>query len=226
MSSMVVSCIIPVWNGERFLDQALDSVFAQTRPPDEIIVVDDGSTDGSAATARGRGRVRLIQQVNGGVASARNAGVQAANGDMLAFLDADDLWLPTKLERQLGALAIAATAGGCVTLIDTFTDTNLGEGTIPTNLERPRPGYIASTLMVRRQLWERIGPMDETMPIRAEFEWFARLKRTAIEVVEIAEVLARRRLHRDNTSRRFTQASIDAAFVTIARHRGRKVAPL
>ena len=219
-----ISCIIPVWNGERFLGQALDSVFAQSLPPDEVIVVDDGSTDGSADIVLGRcEQIQLIRQAKGGAASARNTGVRVATGNLFAFIDADDLWLPAKVQRQLETLYSAPASGCCVTLIDTFLEDSLCADAGPTSLNQPKVGHIASALMVWREAWARIGPMDESMQIRAEFDWFARISRAAIGIVTVPEILARRRLHRDNISRRFTAASIDAAFDTIQRHRGRGV---
>ena len=99
---MRVSVIIPAYRAERTIRRAIDSVLAQTAPAAEVIVVDDGSPDGQAEVVAGYGdRVRLIRNANGGAAAARNAGIEAATGDFVAFLDADDYWEPTKLQRQL-----------------------------------------------------------------------------------------------------------------------------
>ncbi len=96
-----VSCIIPAYNAERFVGPAIESVLAQTTPPAEILVVDDGSTDGTAAVAQTYGdAVQLIQQPNLGTSAARDAGIRAAKHELLAFLDADDLFTPEKIERQ------------------------------------------------------------------------------------------------------------------------------
>ncbi len=97
-----ISVVIPAFNNEKYIARAIGSVLAQTRPADEIIVVDDGSTDGTANEVRTFGdTVRLIRQKNGGASAARNAGVLAAAGEWIAFLDADDEWLPNKLELQV-----------------------------------------------------------------------------------------------------------------------------
>lgn len=101
-----ISVVIPAYNAELFLADAIRSVLEQTVAPLEIIVVDDGSDDGTARVAQRFGeRVRLIRQPNGGPSSARNSGVAAASGDWVAFLDADDAWLPEKLDRQAPLLA-------------------------------------------------------------------------------------------------------------------------
>lgn len=97
-----VSVVIPAFNAESFLGEALDSVLGQTARPTEVIVVDDGSTDGTRALVRRYSdAVRLVTQDNGGAARARNVGARQATGEWLAFLDADDVWLPEKLEKQL-----------------------------------------------------------------------------------------------------------------------------
>ncbi|HOM77565.1 MAG TPA: glycosyltransferase family A protein, partial [Anaerohalosphaeraceae bacterium] len=88
-----ISVVIPAYNCQAYIRRAIDSVLGQSRPADEIIVVDDGSTDGTAEAVRTYGaKVILIQQENAGVSAARNAGIRAASGDWIAFLDADDEW--------------------------------------------------------------------------------------------------------------------------------------
>lgn len=101
-----VSVVIPAWNVEPYIARAIDSVLAQTRPPDEILVVDDGSTDNTPQIVRRyQGRVRYLHQPQTGAAEARNRGIAEATGHWIAFLDADDQWLPDKLARQMELLA-------------------------------------------------------------------------------------------------------------------------
>src|SRR2546427_4231674 len=105
MTKPVVSVVIPVYNGERYLADAIQSVLDQTYQNLEVIVVDDGSTDGSAAVAKRFGdAIRYVRQANGGVCQARNTGISVARGTYLAFLDQDDLWLPDKLAVQVAYL--------------------------------------------------------------------------------------------------------------------------
>ena len=102
MTPGLISCVIPVFNGERYLGEALESVLAQSYQPLEVIVVDDGSTDETAEVARRYGeRVRYVWQPNAGETAARNLGLTAAHGEFIAFLDADDVWDSEKLERQI-----------------------------------------------------------------------------------------------------------------------------
>jgi glycosyltransferase involved in cell wall biosynthesis len=98
-----ISVVIPAYNAARFLPRCLGSVFAQTLKPEEVIVVDDGSTDDTAAVAAGLG-ARVISQPNGGIAASRNTGIRNTSGEWIAFLDADDMWAPTKLERQAACI--------------------------------------------------------------------------------------------------------------------------
>jgi len=103
-STARTSVVIPVYNGEKFIARAIDSVLAQTMPAFEIIVVNDGSRDGTAEVLAAYGdRIRVISIPNGGVANARNMGIKAVRGDFVAFLDADDIWVPEKLAKQLEA---------------------------------------------------------------------------------------------------------------------------
>jgi glycosyltransferase involved in cell wall biosynthesis len=102
MNSPVISCIVPVFNAERYLRETLDSVMGQTYRPLEIIVADDGSTDATASVVAAYGdRVRYLLQPNGGPAAARNLGLRAVSGEFVAFIDQDDLWNPEKLARQM-----------------------------------------------------------------------------------------------------------------------------
>ena len=100
---ITISVVIPAYNAAHFLPRCLKSVFAQTLKPAEVIVVDDGSTDDTAAVAAALG-ARVIGRQNGGISAARNTGIQNASGQWIALLDADDLWAPEKLERQVACI--------------------------------------------------------------------------------------------------------------------------
>src|SRR5580658_2196955 len=100
-----LSVIIPAHNRELYVGEAIESALRQTRPPDEIVVIDDGSTDRTAEIARSFGKsVHCLSQSNQGIGAARNAGLQAARGNLIAFLDSDDLWLERKMEIQTAFL--------------------------------------------------------------------------------------------------------------------------
>jgi len=111
MAQPTVAVVIPVFNGEKYLREAILSALAQTYAPNEIIVVNDGSTDGTRSIVESFGnRVVCIDQINQGAAAARNAGTKAATSNWIAFLDADDYWLPEKLKKQIAALERCPTA--------------------------------------------------------------------------------------------------------------------
>ncbi|MFC2106017.1 glycosyltransferase family 2 protein, partial [Candidatus Bipolaricaulota bacterium] len=110
MIPLPVSAIIPVFNGERFLVEAIESVLAQDYDPLEIIIIDDGSTDNTPRIAAGYAdRIRYVRQENGGPAAARNAGLLHSHGEAVSFLDADDLWTPGKLMSQAAGLSERAS---------------------------------------------------------------------------------------------------------------------
>ncbi len=108
---MKISATIPAYNAAAYIDAALDSIEAQTRPPDEIVLIDDGSTDGTGDIAEARG-VRVVRQRNSGIAAARNRCVAEARHELIAMIDADDLWMPHHLETLLGMLGEHVMAWG------------------------------------------------------------------------------------------------------------------
>jgi glycosyltransferase involved in cell wall biosynthesis len=191
VTAETVSVVIPVRDGERHLGEAIESVLAQSRRPDEVVVVDDGSTDGTDAVARGFGpQVVVVLQPPLGVAPAVNRGVQEAQGTLLAFVDADDLWSPGKLELQLAALRdrpeLEAVFGHAVQFGD-------GRPDAP-----PVPGYVRGTMLIRRAAFERIGPFADFR--LGEFvEWYARAVDDGLATLLLPDVLLRRRIHDTNT---------------------------
>src|SRR5215471_2204625 len=121
MSADLISCIIPAYNAERYLREAIDSVLAQTYRPIEVLVVDDGSTDQTGEIVESYGaRVHYLRQTNAGPAAARNCGFIEARGDFVAFCDADDVWHTEKLERQWMHLHQRGELGYCVTHCKNF----------------------------------------------------------------------------------------------------------
>lgn len=173
-----VSCVIPVYNGEKYVGEAIDSVLSQTVQPLELIVVDDGSTDRTPDIVRSFGdRLTYIRQDNAGPAKARNRGISVSHGEYLSFLDADDLWVPDKTQRQLEVFRVDESLEYCIGGMENFTSTQLGESFREPEGSRVKgviDGYTPITLLVRRSFLERVGPFDPRFAETEDWEWFVR----------------------------------------------------
>jgi glycosyltransferase involved in cell wall biosynthesis len=205
LKSSVISCIVPVFNGEKYLAGALDSILEQTYRPLEVIVIDDGSTDGTAAvTARYGDRIRYVRQNKAGAPMARNLGLSMARGEFVGFLDADDLWHLKKLERQIECLAARPEIDLCVTHVQNFWIPELNqeaERFRDHRLTRPVPGYVTQTLLARRALFDRVGPFNTSIQHGDAQDWFLRAAEKDAVMKLLSDVLVYRRLHRNNFSR-------------------------
>lgn len=213
---LLVSVIIPVFNGERFLAGAVASVLAQTHGRLEVLIVDDGSTDGSAAVARSFGaRVRYHAQANRGPAAARNQGIRLATGSLLAFLDADDLWSETKLALQVPRLAENPAADvvlGRAQYLRPVDDAGATTGFAPWG--EPRTALNLNCALARRQVFDRVGLLDESLFQCDDWDWFMRARELGVTLALHPEVVLRQRVHGGNITRdrergnRFTLAMI------------------
>ena len=200
----LVSVIIPVYNGGRYLRAALDSVFAQTYRPFEVIVVDDGSVDESGIIAQSFHAVRYIHQANQGVAAARNHGLEASRGEFLAFLDQDDLWTPEKLKLQMDYLLSHPDVGYTLTQQQYFLDPG---ATLPAWFRKElfstvHTGWVLGTLVVRRTTFEQVGNFATGYSAANDSDWFFRAKAAGIPMAVVPELLLRKRLHDANDSGR------------------------
>lgn len=175
-----VSVVIPAYNAARWIEETLQSVFAQDYPDYEVIVVDDGSTDNTAEVVDRFPQVRCIRKPNGGQASARNVGIRAAQGQYIAFLDADDLWLPEKLRVQMEHLQKTGLAWvySDVLAFDGQTGKplfasskwyRLYDGDIAAQLLLLC--FISSPLIVERSVFDEVGFFDEALLLRNREDW-------------------------------------------------------
>jgi glycosyltransferase involved in cell wall biosynthesis len=198
---ITISVVVPAWNAERYLGEALDSLLAQTRVPTEVLVIDDGSTDGTADVAEKRGPpVRCVRREHQGPAAARNAGIREARGELLAFLDADDLWLPAKLERQLEALSAQPSVGIVTTRIRDFWVPELAH--LGSGDECPREGLMTQTGLARREVFDQVGLLEEDLTHYDAQAWELQARAMGVGIARLDEVLVLRRLHHHNLSRR------------------------
>lgn len=208
-----VSVVVPAYNAEAFLGQALQSILGQQYRPLEILVVDDGSTtEAGVQLAESFGPpVRVIRRQHVGHAAARNAGVAAADGEYLAFLDADDLWSHDKLRTQVEYLESHPEVDLVMGRIQNFhspelTDQQKSELTSP--LE-PAEGYKQCAMLVRRSAFNRVGPLDDQLVAGDFAEWLARATDGGLNTAHIPQIQVYRRLHANNvgrTGRRAAQA--------------------
>src|SRR5712692_6205416 len=209
----MISCIVPVFNGERYLAEALESILKQSYRPLEIIVVDDGSTDGTAnVVARYGAKVRCLRQPNSGPAIARNLGLSAATGEFVAFLDADDLWHPEKLERQMARFQARPELDACVAHVQNFWIPELREEAErfrDHRISQPLPGYVTGTLLARRSIFKAIGPFNVALGHGDSADFFLRAAEHGAVMEMLPDVLSYRRLHRTNRSRLLASHSRD-----------------
>jgi glycosyltransferase involved in cell wall biosynthesis len=223
-----VSVIIPVYNGACYLGTALSSVLAQCDPPLEIIVIDDGSTDETAAVVAqwqqpGATPIRYHYQANAGPAAARNRGVALAQGELLAFLDADDWWQPTKLQAQAACLTQSPAPGYVLT--EMVVEQEAGTGW-PAALNRAHYQnqpvcYLPSALLVWRHVFAQVGAFDESYRYSDDADWFLRAKDAAIPFVVVPEPLVVKRIHGANLSHNpgMTTETLRAVHASVRRQR-------
>jgi glycosyltransferase involved in cell wall biosynthesis len=194
-----ISVIIPVFNGERFLREAVESALAQTYAVREIIVIDDGSTDGSLALAHAL-PVTVLSQSNQGVSAARNRAIERASGDWLAFLDCDDIWRPHKLKTQIELLQSDRAADYAVSSIHYFVEPGAG---LPSWFHVNSHGdydisYTPSTWLIPRDVWDRVGPFNESMRWVEDIDWLARANDLGLRFVRGEEPLVEKRVRDDS----------------------------
>lgn len=243
-----VSAVIPARNAAQFIAEAIASVLGQTFAPMECIVVDDGSTDESARIARSFGtRVRVISTPHRGVSCARNTGAAEASGDYIAFLDADDMWIPHKIEYQVAV----ATRRPDVGLVYTGIDVVDATGGFLRALEAPAPNRalwntlmlegvpvsVALTGLIRRDIFLSVGGFDPKLSTSADCEFVTRLA-LQYPLEGIIQPLAKYRIHSGqmHLDPKLTQSDMEQVFAwafngsdlgdEVKRHRRRAVANL
>ena len=201
----LVSCIVPVFNGERYLAEALDSILAQTYRPLEVIVVDDGSTDGTAHIVAGYGaEVSYIHQANAGPAAARNRGLDAARGEFIAFLDADDLWHKEKLARQMAHFDARPELELCLSHLEHFWEPEMKDEEEQFRDHRfsgALPAYVVQAMLARRALFDAVGRFDPSLTPNDDTDWFVRAVDRGTVTEMLPDVLIFRRMHKSNLTR-------------------------
>jgi glycosyltransferase involved in cell wall biosynthesis len=223
----LISVIIPCYNAEAYLAEAIESALRQEVGPLEVVVIDDGSTDGSAGEARRFGKaVRYEYQANAGISAARNRGGELSAGRYLAFLDADDVWPDGSLALRLDMLrAFPGTA--CVFgAVEEFVSPDL-YGNPGSRIPLTHPAQVArlaGSMLIEREAFLRVGFFDPRLMVGETLDWIARAEDAGIGMRAAVAVVLRRRIHRDNTVTREKARQNDylrALRTTLARRRAK-----
>lgn len=206
-----VSVVIPVFNGARYLGEAIESVLAQSVAADDIIVVDDGSEDATPEVARRYAdHIRYLRRAHEGAAPARNAGQALVTTPYLAFLDADDVWLPRKLELQLAHLQPRTLVFGHV---EQFISPELPEAEAAKIVcdTKPAPFRCCSSMLLHNADFSLGGGFDAGLAVAEFMGWYARMTAAGVQAVMLPDIVFRRRLHTGNMGRRLQHARTDYA---------------
>lgn len=206
MSTPLISCVVPVYNAERFIAEALDSIWQQTYRPLEVIVVNDGSSDGTEAVLdQFHDRIVRVSRANGGPAAARNTGLALARGEFIAFLDADDLWHPEKLQRQMVRFDARPELGLSLTFKRQFWEPEMQDEEARLRAEghpivADHPGFVCQTMLMRRATFDRVGSFNERLRTGEDTEWLSRASACGVVREVLKDVLVFRRMHQNNLS--------------------------
>jgi glycosyltransferase involved in cell wall biosynthesis len=194
-----VSVIVPVFDREAVLGIAIESILQQSCEVAEVVVVDDGSSDGSAGVAEAfGGRVRCVRQKHAGVAAARNLGLSVARGDLIAFLDSDDVWPAGSLDIRVEALDAnrsADVAYGRTRIRMTATDNRRFA-----NFDENKPLHhpVLGSMLCRRAVFDAVGLFDETFEHSEDVDWLSRAKAKGVSLVQVDATVLEYRIHGGN----------------------------
>ncbi len=215
---MKVSVVIPAWNAATTIAETLESIARQTLPAGEVILVDDGSTDATVDVAKSvHPEIRVFRQRQAGSAAALNRGVRECSGPLLAFLDADDLWHPGKLETQLAVLEKDPDADAVIGRVETFLCPSMNAETarryrLP---QAPQLAWATGALLVRRGAFDRVGAFAEDLRLGSAIDWFDRARSVGIHFAIPEDIVLRRRIRPGSLSHR--NAKKDRVYLEMAR---------
>jgi glycosyltransferase involved in cell wall biosynthesis len=201
----LVSVIVPSFNRASMIGQALDSIFAQSYPHIEVIVVDDGSTDQTREIVQSYAGVCYHFQPNQGAASARNAGLQQAQGEFIAFLDSDDVWESEKLIWQIELLLARPYLDFVLGQVQHYLDedTPVPKSWVrPSLYLQPYNGYLLSCLLAKRTCFTQVGEFDATYRVSEDADWFFRARDAGLQSVVLQKVVLHRKIHHGNLTHR------------------------
>ena len=217
MNKDLISIIIPVFNGGNYLSEALESVLAQKYAPIEIIVIDDGSTDNSGAIVNqfmARYPILYIFQENQGLAASRNKGISVSNGSLIAFIDADDIWVENKINSQVEVLRKDPSIEMVSGKVKQFISPE-----IPADERQTyhfQPGEIQSNMMaaalVRKSAFDKYGLFDPAFRIGQDMHWVIQALAKGLKIEPLQQLVYYRRLHQSNLGRQRSDENYKTRF--------------
>jgi glycosyltransferase involved in cell wall biosynthesis len=208
-----ISVVIPAYNHGAFLAEAIESVRRQTVPPSQILIVDDGSEDVIEPLVQSFEDCQYSRIAHAGAASARNRAIELADQDFLAFLDADDLWVPQKLELQMDLMERQADLDMVFGRVEEFYSSEMSVAERMANLRTNSPGFVFGTMLIRRESFRRVGKLDESLRVGEFIDWYGRANDRGLTGTMPDQIVLRRRVHQSNSMRRDRGAAADYARV-------------
>ncbi len=207
----LISCIVTSFNSEKYIVEAVNSILEQTYKHTEIIIADGGSTDNTQEVIeKFNSDINFVTQKTLSPAATRNLGFQYSKGDYIAFLDADDLWHPEKLTRQMNCFITNPEIELCITYAEIFWSEDLkNERVFFKNHPRSKsiPGYATTTLLAKKNVFEKTGEFNNNLWFTDAAEWFIRAKELGLKIHVIEEPLTFHRMHRSNLTKRKSEES-------------------
>lgn len=193
-----ISVIIPAYNAEAFLSEAIDSVLSQKcNETLEVIVINDGSTDNTESVAKRYDSVKYLRQEQSGPGAARNAGLAVCSGQYIAFLDADDIWTEEKLSKQMTAIRTSPGMHAVFGHVTEFLDANAVQSTQRTP-QVDQPAYLPGTALIEATFFREVGMFDTSLEVGEFIDWYSRAMEKGLKHVMLEDVLLKRRLHNSN----------------------------
>lgn len=192
----LISAIMPVYNGENYIAEALESIRRQNYSPLEIIIVDDGSTDGTAAIVESFGDdIQLVGQANSGQPAAINRGLTLCKGEFIAIIDHDDIWAEDKLARQLAFLEAHPQIEIVCGRAKYFGAVEPWKDRLPLDEDQAVLGFKFGGTLIRRQAFEQTGLLDESMTISNDYEWYLRARDMGVSMRVTDDIVLYYRVH-------------------------------
>ncbi len=211
MKKPLVTCIIPVFNCEKYIESAIESVLNQTYKNIEIIVVDDGSTDRTPELIKKfNGKIKYIRHPNSGSAAARNLGISKASGDFIGFLDSDDMWDKNKIFLQLKCFENNPEIDVCLCNIKIINEKEVLKDQYV--LVTP---YTVCSILIKIDALKKVGHFNVNLKFGEDTDWFMRIRELNIPVKILKDILVYARLHKNNLTDSFNTRSREEIFSKI-----------